>query len=123
MSYLLDTCVLSEVWRVKANQGVIDWLGSSNEDELHLSVLSLGELKKGIDSLADGKKRARLLRDYTSIRSRFGTRIVGVNDAIAERWGEALREGASRRPPFARRGRPFGCDRARARSHRGHAKR
>ena len=67
---------------------MLDWLGSSSEDELYLSALSLGELKKGIDRLEGGKKRQKLLRDYAALRSRFSPRILAVTDLVAERWGE-----------------------------------
>jgi predicted nucleic acid-binding protein len=88
VAFLLDTCLLSEVWKTSPNRGVVAWLGASVEDELFLSVLSLGEIKKGIDRLAEGKKKERLLRDYGALRSRFSTRVLSVNDVVAERWGE-----------------------------------
>lgn len=97
MAFLLDTCLLSEVWKPNPNAGVIDWLEESNEDELFLSVLSLGELRKGIDRLPHGKKRDRLAKDYVLLRSRFSSRILAVTDVVAERWGtlsaEASRAG------------------------------
>jgi predicted nucleic acid-binding protein len=88
VAFLLDTCVLSEVWKASPNGGVIAWLQASVEDEMFLSVLSLGEIKKGIDNLAESKKKERLLRDYGSLRSRFSTRALSVNELVAERWGE-----------------------------------
>lgn len=97
MAFLLDTCLLSEVWKPNPNAGVIEWLEESNEDELFLSVLSLGELRKGIDRLPHGKKRDRLAKDYVLLRSRFSSRILAVTDVVAERWGtlsaEASRAG------------------------------
>lgn len=95
MSYLLDTCLLSEVWKASPNPGVMEWLKPSAEDELFLSVLSLGELKKGIEKLPTGKKKQKLLVDYGYLRSRFSSRIVAVTDLVAERWG-ALSADASR---------------------------
>lgn len=88
MAYLLDTCLLSEIWKPSPNEGVATWLGGSSEGELFLSVLSIGELKKGIEKLADGKKKASLLRDYVVLRSRFSQRILAVTDVVAERWGD-----------------------------------
>jgi len=88
VGYLLDTCLLSEVWKPSPNEGVLDWISDSVEDELFLSVLSLGELKKGIEALPSGKKKDRLVRDYAVLRSRFSSRIVAVNEPVAERWGE-----------------------------------
>ena len=88
MGHLLDTCLLSEVWKPSPNDGVIDWLEGSTEDDLFLSVLSIGELKKGISNLPDGKRKARFLRDYALLRSRFSARILPVSDLVAERWGD-----------------------------------
>ena len=87
MAYLLDTCLLSEVWKPAPNQGVIEWLSSSAEDELFLSVLTLGELKKGIERLPTGKKRDRITSDYGLLRSRFSSRVLPISDLVAERWG------------------------------------
>lgn len=88
MAYLLDTCVVSEVWKPGPNQGVLDWLRGSVEEELYLSVLSLGEIKKGIERLPAGKKHDRLLRDYATLRSRFSNRVLPISDLTAERWGD-----------------------------------
>lgn len=88
MGYLLDTCLLSEVWKPKPNRGVLDWLGQTREDELFLSVLTLGEIKKGIARLPAGKKKAALGRDYALLRSRFSSRILTVTETVAETWGE-----------------------------------
>lgn len=97
MAYLLDTCLLSEVWKPAPNEGVVDWLSASVEEELYMSVLSLGELRRAIERLADGKKKQRLAKDHAALRSRFGARILGVSAVIAERWGtvsaEATRAG------------------------------
>jgi predicted nucleic acid-binding protein len=95
VGYLLDTCLLSEVWKASPNDGVIDWLRESTEDDLFMSVLSLGEIRKGIEKLSAGKKKQRLLRDYGALRSRFSSRILAVTDLVAERWGE-LSANASR---------------------------
>lgn len=88
MGYLLDTCLISEVWKPAPNVGVMTWLRGSDEDELHISALCLGEIRKGIAGLPDGKRRTRLLRDYAALRSRFSSRVLSVNDQTAERWGE-----------------------------------
>jgi predicted nucleic acid-binding protein len=86
--YLLDTCLLSEVWKPSPNEGVMTWLRGSAEEELFLSVLSLGELRKRIETLSHGPKKTRLLRDYGTLRSRFASRVLAVTDGVAERWGE-----------------------------------
>ncbi len=96
MAYLLDTCVLSEVWKPRPDAGVIAWFEDSLEDELFLSVLTFGELRKGIDRLPAGKKRERLAADYGALRSRYGARVLPVTDVVAERWGTLAAAAAQR---------------------------
>jgi len=88
VAYLLDTCLLSEIWKPAPNQGVMEWLSGTDEEELFLSALALGELKKRIGKLGAGRKKQRLLRDYGRLRSRFSSRILGITAVVAERWGE-----------------------------------
>jgi predicted nucleic acid-binding protein len=95
VGYLLDTCLVSEIWKPAPNRGVVEWLASSDEDELFVSVLCLGEIRKGIGAVPDGKKKDRLIRDYALLRSRFSSRVLPVTDQAAERWGD-LAAGASR---------------------------
>ena len=88
MSYLLDTCVVSELTRPSPQPTVARWLMSQPEHSLFLSVLTLGEIQKGIGHLAAGEKRSELekwLRD--DLRERFGSRILPVSDAVALTWG------------------------------------
>lgn len=94
MAYLLDTCLISELWKPKANPGVVDWLEGSVEEELFLSVLSLGEIRRGIDRLPAGKKRERLDRALVMLRSRFSSRVLSITDVVAERWGSVTAEAA-----------------------------
>jgi toxin FitB len=87
VSYLLDTCLLSELWKPAPNGGALAWTESVDEDELYLSVLTLGELTRGVEGLPHGKRRQRLARDYQALRSRFAERILPVTPAVSERWG------------------------------------
>jgi predicted nucleic acid-binding protein len=52
------------------------------------SALSLGEIRKDIGRVADGKRKQRLIRDYGMLRSRFATRILPITEIVAERWGD-----------------------------------
>lgn len=100
MAFLLDTCLLSDVWKPAPNPGVVEWLSGSDEDELFLSVLTLGVLKKGIDGLPSGKKRDRLTTDYGLVRSRFSSRVLPITDVVAERWGTLPAEAARAGKPL-----------------------
>ncbi len=88
MKYLLDTCVISEMVKKSPNKSVIQWLGSQDEDHFFLSVLTLGELQKGIMRLPDGKKK-RILGTWVDqdLRKRFEQRLLPVDSEVAEQWG------------------------------------
>ena len=91
MSYLLDTCVISELVRPVPDNRVVRWIESQNEFDLYLSVLTLGEIQKGISKLSHGKKKSTLtawLKDELEVR--FAERVLPVNDAIALMWGNML---------------------------------
>jgi predicted nucleic acid-binding protein len=99
MSFLLDTNVVSEWVKQKPDPGVITWLAEVDEDRVFLSVVTLAELRHGIERLADGQRRRRLdswLRDELPLR--FEGRVLSVDQAVADRWGEvvARREAAGR---------------------------
>ena len=88
MSYLIDTNVISELVRPTPEPQVVSWFDSVTGDALFLSVLTLGELRKGIDRLVAGKRREKLriwleheLPDW------FGARLLAVDAGVADRWG------------------------------------
>lgn len=88
MRFLLDTCVLSEVIKPEPNPGVTAWLDTADEYTLHLSVLTLGEIQKGVSGLPAGQRKQRLQswldRD---LRDRFSGRVLPVADETATEWG------------------------------------
>ncbi|MBX3501445.1 MAG: type II toxin-antitoxin system VapC family toxin [Alphaproteobacteria bacterium] len=100
MSFLLDTNVVSEWVRPRPDPGVVAWLAAADEDRVFLSVVSLAELRHGIDRLADGRRRHSLdawLREQLPLR--FADRILPVDRAIADRWGVLVaRRDAAGRP-------------------------
>ncbi len=89
MNYLLDTCVVSELIKKKPERTVVDWIKSKDEMTLFLSVLTIGELQKGITKLDDSRKKQRLIGWLESdLVKRFEKRILPVSEAIAIKWGE-----------------------------------
>ncbi len=91
MSYLLDTNVLSELRRKTPNPDVVDWFSQRPAMTLYLSVLTLGELRKGIENLADVVRRSAMLDWLESdLPSFFSGRILAVDLPVAERWGSLL---------------------------------
>lgn len=86
---MLDTNVPSETLRPKPARQVAAWLAAQALDDLYLSVVSCGELLKGIHLLTPGKRRIELEHWYNeAVLERFSGRILPVTKAIAERWGE-----------------------------------
>jgi predicted nucleic acid-binding protein len=86
--FLLDTNCISELVRPKPDSRVVQWMEAADEDLLFLSVLTLGEIRKGIAGLAQGKRRARLESWLeVDLQARFAGRIVAIDAGIADRWG------------------------------------
>lgn len=99
---LLDTCVISEVGRESPSPSVAGWFSSLPEDQIRLSVLSVGEIQKGIELLDPGARRARLQRWLDGLVRLFDDRILPVDEPVARRWGSvgATAQRAGRpRPP------------------------
>jgi predicted nucleic acid-binding protein len=87
--YLLDTCTISELVRPAPDTGVLEWFAQQDELSLYLSTLSLGELKRGIEKLTTGKRKAFLQRWLTEkVIQRFADRILPLDTAVCLRWGE-----------------------------------
>jgi len=87
MSYLLDTNVLSELVRSKPHPNVLKWFDSIPNEVLYVSVLTLGEIRKGIDGVIE-KRRQEKLKLWLEIElpAWFDTRILAVDQAVADRW-------------------------------------
>lgn len=91
MSYLIDTNVLSELRRREPHPGVVEWVERRPATTLHLSVLTLGELRKGIEALAAGERR-RALSDWLEVELAgfFAGRLLPIDAAVADRWGRLV---------------------------------
>jgi toxin FitB len=98
--FLLDTNCISEVVRKKPDPLVLHWLDAADESILYLSVLTLGEIRKGLAGLPQSRRQT-LLETWLELdlKSRFSGRILPIDRFIADRWGllsaEAKRRGKS----------------------------
>jgi predicted nucleic acid-binding protein len=93
MSYLLDTNIVSETVRRNPNKAVIAWLDHLPGEALYVSVLTLGEIRRGIEALADRKRREKLrLWLEHELPAWFEGRVLPVDLAVADRWGRLLAE-------------------------------
>ena len=88
MNYLLDTCLISELIKKKPEPRVVEWVREQPEERLYLSVLTLGELQKGIAKLED-QRRAKKLQTWLDddLLERFAGRILDVTPRVARIWG------------------------------------
>jgi predicted nucleic acid-binding protein len=100
--YLVDTNIPSELTRKKPEPAVEAFLKQAGKERVYLSVLSLGEIVKGIAELSASRKRQDLEAWLEAeIRPWFGQRILPVSAAIAERWGLLSADGKLRGKPLA----------------------
>ena len=86
--YLLDTNCISELVRVKPDVSVMAWMEAADETLLYLSVLTVGEIRKGLAGLPGGRRRTHLETWLDiELRARFSGRILPIDQAVADRWG------------------------------------
>lgn len=100
MNFLLDTNVVSEWVRPRPDAGVMTWLAEADEDRVFISIVTLAELRHGIERLPSGARRDRLDAWLTSqVPDRFETRVLSVDADIANAWGRIMARGqAAGRP-------------------------
>ena len=87
--FLLDTNVVSELRKgTRADAGVRAWFDEHSTDQLWLSVLVVGELRRGVELLRRRDKRAgKRLSDWlATITSEYGDRIIPITTEVCERW-------------------------------------
>ena len=102
MTYLLDTNVVSNGVKPQPNEALARWVADQFDNELFLSAICLGEIKRGILELPSGRKRMALERWYSSSkgpRGMFGPRIIAFDERVAEAWADLIADGR-------RKGRP-----------------
>jgi predicted nucleic acid-binding protein len=88
MKYLLDTCVLSESRRKSINPGLKKWLSAIPNAAMFISVLSIGEIRNGIERLTDGERRDRLVLWLEhEITAWFEDRVLILDFDVLNRWG------------------------------------
>lgn len=88
MNYLLDTCLISELAKSKPDEKVVDWVLSEDETNFYISVLTFGELHKGVERLPESKKKKELqgwIED--ELKNRFQNRIIGIDMRVSILWG------------------------------------
>ncbi len=88
MNFLLDTNVVSEWIKPRPDEGVITWLNECDEDRIFLSVVTVAELRNGIEHMSSGARRERIdkwLKEELLLR--FEGRVLGIDMQVADVWG------------------------------------
>jgi len=89
VKYLLDTCVISELIKPQPNRSVVSWLQSQTENDLYLSVLTFGEIEKGIEKAVNEARKSKLkLWVEEDLKQRFKGRILAIDLDVCTKWGE-----------------------------------
>ena len=90
MTYLFDTCVLSEFMKKSPDPRLLSFVDSLNEKDVYLSAISVGEIRKGI-ALLGRTKRAAFLREWLKeLQQHYQGRIKAFNVTVAEVWGDKV---------------------------------
>lgn len=93
MSYLIDTNVISELRRKQPDGNVVAWFSRCAPQSLFLSVLTLGEIRKGIERLEDTQRRQILVEWLrVDLPTFFLGRVLNVDAPVADRWGRLQNE-------------------------------
>ena len=90
MSYLIDTNIISEVRKgARCNAHVAAWYASVSDEELFLSTLVLGEIRKGVELARprDANRAAALERWLREVEAAFDGRVLGIDNTVSDNWG------------------------------------
>lgn len=99
--FLLDTNVISELVKPRPETRVVSWIAATDESLLFLSVLTIGEIRRGISSLPSTTRRATLEAWLdSSLLVRFNGRILPIDQGVADRWGRLTGSAAARKSPI-----------------------
>jgi len=91
VTYLLDTCVISELVAKRPNPSVVTWIDTQLPTDLHLSVITIGEIAKGTSKLAPSRRKDSLTTWLNqTLPNRFGERILGIDTATMMLWGDMV---------------------------------
>jgi predicted nucleic acid-binding protein len=89
MTFLLDTCVISELVARQPDPAVVQWVDSVDENMLFLSAITIGEIKRGIEKLANSARKS-VLQEWLEddLLARFKDKILPVDTAVMLVWGQ-----------------------------------
>lgn len=100
MAYLIDTCAFSEFTKPKPSAAVDAWFAALPDGVDFASVLTLGELEKGIARLGTTRRRSALEKWFAALRDRLGERVLPVDEPVALEWGRIAARGEAQGAPI-----------------------
>lgn len=101
MRYLIDTCCISELVKSKPNPNVIKWFANQDEFSMFLSVITFGELRKGIEKLPNSRKKKELNRWVKEdLNYRFKNRVLNIDMEVVNKWGKLLAKAEHKGKPL-----------------------
>jgi toxin FitB len=94
VNFLLDTNVVSEWTKPRPDSGVVAWLAEADEDRVFISVITLAELRYGIERMPAGTRRNRLdMWVSKQLPARFDARVLSIDVETADIWGRVTARG------------------------------
>ena len=101
MRYLLDTCIMSELVKPLPNNQVLEWLNETSSESLFLSVLTIGEVQKGLSKLPKSKKKKQLTAWLSILLQDYKERLLPIDLLVAENWGRIQGEAEKTGTPLS----------------------
>jgi predicted nucleic acid-binding protein len=100
VSYLLDTCALSEMIKTEPNAGFAQWIEQQTFSSLFVSVISIAEIEQGIVRLSNSRKKRRLRAWISGIKKGYGARLLPIDLTVAETYGQIQGNGMKAGKPL-----------------------
>jgi predicted nucleic acid-binding protein len=85
MSYLLDTNIISELWKPVCDINVKNFIENIKTDDFFISVLTIGEILNGIEKATT--KKDKLLDDFNNLKTIYNDNILNIDIGVIEIWG------------------------------------
>lgn len=96
MKYLLDTNAVSELKRPRPNPGVVRRIQAMSQDDCFISVLTVGEITRGVEKLPASCRKSDLATWLSALIAGFGDRIIAIDANVAEAWGRCCARSESK---------------------------
>jgi predicted nucleic acid-binding protein len=90
LKYLLDTCLISELIKPSPDKNVTHWIKSEYSESLFISVITVGEIRKGLSIIPSSGKKEKLSNWLNTLLEEYSERILTIDLTVAENWGEIL---------------------------------